>query len=181
MAKSKRKLKKIKRYLFSAEKMKFSSSYNNNRKSDMLKRLLYIACLLGAAAVIIGAFGAHILKEILTDAELQTYKTGVEYHFYHTFAIISTAIISRYTSKRWTTVAGLLFLGGIICFSGSLYLLSVSSRFGLESLKPLLGPMTPLGGLLFIGGWISLFIAATSYKRRSSSYRSHRKAESSTT
>jgi uncharacterized membrane protein YgdD (TMEM256/DUF423 family) len=138
----------------------------------MAKRFILIACVFGAAAVIFGAFGAHVLKKILSEAELQTYKTGVEYHFNHTFAILITAILSRYTSKKWTQVAGWLFVFGIILFSGSLYLLSLSNSFELNSLNPIVGPLTPIGGLLFIGGWLSLFFAATQYKDRSSG-RSH--------
>lgn len=138
----------------------------------MAKRLILIACLFGVAAVILGAFGAHVLKKILTEAELQTYKTGVEYHFNHTFAILISAILSRYTSKKWTQAAGWFFALGIILFSGSLYILSLSHAFELDSLKPILGPLTPIGGLLFIGGWASLFFAATKFKDRSSS-RSH--------
>lgn len=138
----------------------------------MTKRFILIACLFGAAAVIFGAFGAHVLKKILTESELQTYKTGVEYHFNHTFALLITAILGRYTNKKWTQVAGWLFVVGIILFSGSLYLLSLSNSFELNSLKPILGPLTPIGGLLFIGGWLSLFFAAIQYKERSGG-RSH--------
>ncbi len=139
----------------------------------MTKRFIIIGCLLGAASVIIGAFGAHILKKILTESDLEIYKTGVEYQFYHTFAILITGILSRYTDKSWTNIAGWLFVAGTILFSGSLYLLAVAKSFELEAMTPLLGPMTPIGGLLFIGGWLSLLFAAIKYKHRSGSRQRH--------
>ena len=173
MAKSKRKRKKFKRSLLKVREILFPSFYNNNHSSDMAKRFIFIACLFGASAVAFGAFGAHILKELLTESEIQTFNTGVEYQFYHTFAIFIAALLSRYTSKRWASVAGWLFVFGVLFFSGSLYLLAVSSKFGLESFKSILGPMTPLGGGLFILGWLSLLIASTVYKGRSN-YRSQK-------
>ncbi|HFA51468.1 MAG TPA: DUF423 domain-containing protein [Bacteroidetes bacterium] len=136
----------------------------------MTKRLLFLACLSGAFAVIFGAFGAHILKKILSETDLATFKTGVDYQFYHTFAILMAAMMSRYASKKWTNIAGWLFVFGILFFSGSLYLLSTAYAFDFEFLKPLLGPVTPIGGLLFIGGWLALFFAATTYKSRGGSH-----------
>ena len=133
----------------------------------MTKRFLLISCIFGASAVILGAFGAHVLGKILSESDLKVYQTAVQYHFYHTFAVMCTAILSRYTSKKWTKIAGWLFTFGIIFFSGSLYLIAVSNAFDLETLKSVLGPMTPFGGVLFIGGWLSLFFSATKYQERS--------------
>ena len=147
----------------------------------MAKRFILLACLFGGSAVIIGAFGAHILKKILIESDLQTYEIGVRYQFYHTFALLAAALLSRYTNKKWMTVAGWLFAAGIVFFSGSLYLLALSTAFELEFLRPILGPMTPFGGLLFIGGWLFMFVAGISYKARSkghSHHRSSRKASS---
>ncbi|MEO1258121.1 MAG: DUF423 domain-containing protein [Bacteroidota bacterium] len=132
----------------------------------MTKRFLLISCVFGAAAVILGAFGAHVLGKILSEADLKTYQTGVQYHFYHTFALLGTAIIARNVDKKWSNIAGWLFTFGIIFFSGSLYLLSLAQSFEFESIKPILGPITPLGGVFFIGGWMSLMFAGTKYKER---------------
>lgn len=140
----------------------------------MTRRFLLLACLFGAFAVIMGAFGAHILKQVLTESDMKVYKTGVEYQFYHTFALLMAAILSRYASKKWTKIASWLFVVGIIFFSGSLYFLSLATAFEMEALKPIFGPITPIGGILLIGGWLSLFFAALKYKDRSHSHsRSH--------
>lgn len=130
----------------------------------MTRKLLLIACLLGMTAVGLGAFGAHILKKVLSEYHLQIFETGVRYQFYHTFALIAAAFLGRYVGSRWAGIAGWLFLAGIVCFSGSLYLLALSEVFGLETLAPVLGPLTPLGGLLFMVGWLVLFRAAFDYK-----------------
>ncbi len=132
----------------------------------MTKRLLIIGCVSGLTAVILGAFGAHILKRILAEQHVQLFETGIRYQFYHTFAILITAFAARYTGRTWTTAAGWLFLAGIICFSGSLYLLSLVEFLEIESMRSLLGPITPLGGVLFAGGWLALLRAAFDYKTR---------------
>ena len=130
----------------------------------MTRRFILIACLLGMTAVGLGAFGAHILKKILTEYQLQIFETGVRYQFYHTFALIAAAFLGRYAGTRWTNVAGWLFIAGIVCFSGSLYVLALSEALGLEALTPVIGPVTPLGGLLFMAGWLVLFRAGFDYK-----------------
>ena len=138
----------------------------------MTKKIILIACLSGASAVILGAFGAHILEKILSEKDLATFKTGVDYQFYHTFAILLTAILGRYTNKKWSIIAAGSFITGIVFFSGSLYLLATAYAFELESFKPILGPMTPIGGILFIFGWLALFYSALKYKDRNRSSRS---------
>jgi uncharacterized membrane protein YgdD (TMEM256/DUF423 family) len=123
----------------------------------MQKRLLSIAAICGALAVILGAFGAHTLKAILSTESLQTFETGVRYQFYHTFAILATALLVEKSPK--SLIAGYFFLAGIIMFSGSLYLLAIRSTVGIEGWA-WLGPVTPLGGLMFIIGWIILLFSA---------------------
>lgn len=132
------------------------------------RRFLLITAILGATAVILGAFGAHILKKILAPEEVLIFETGVRYQFYHTLALGMVAITSRYLHKRWTSVAGWLFIAGIAFFSGSLYLLALLDAFELQSLRSILGPMTPLGGILFILGWLAFFRAAFDYKKTKS-------------
>lgn len=111
---------------------------------------LFFACL----AVIIGAFAAHALKPLLSLKEINNFETGVKYQFYHSFALIlvgflSSHIPSQVSKFKW---AGFCFFIGILLFSGSLYLLSIQSIFNISI--PFLGPITPLGGLLLILGWL---------------------------
>ncbi len=168
-------LTKRKRHFFKRLKRRLARSqfFQVNHLGNMTRRFLLMACLFGTFAVILGAFGAHILKQVLTESDLKIYKTGVEYQFYHTFALFMAAMLNRYASKKWTNIASWLFVIGIIFFSGSLYFLAVATAFELEALKPLFGPVTPLGGLLLICGWLSLFFASLKYKDKSHS-RSHR-------
>jgi len=100
-------------------------------------------------SVILGAFGAHTLKEQLAPEQLQVFETGVRYQFYHALAIILCGILAEKFKLRPSV---LLFSSGIVLFSFSLYLLSCRQLLGIESWT-WLGPVTPLGGLLFIAGW----------------------------
>jgi uncharacterized membrane protein YgdD (TMEM256/DUF423 family) len=100
-------------------------------------------------AVLLGAFGAHTLKEQLAPEQLQVFETGVRYQFYHAIAIILCGILAGKFNVR---PSFLLFCGGIVLFSFSLYILSCRQILGIESWT-WLGPVTPLGGLLFIAGW----------------------------
>jgi len=116
----------------------------------MGKTIIMTASVLLAMAVGIGAFGAHGLKLQISNEMLQIYKTGVEYHFYHALGLLLIGVLAVAVpslSLKWPFI---LFLAGIILFSGSLYLLAVT---GLK----VLGAITPLGGLSFIAGWILLF------------------------
>lgn len=101
-----------------------------------------------ALAVLLGAFGAHSLKKILSGEMLAIYETGVTYHFYHAIGLLVIGIAARYlpgsTLLSWS---GWLMLAGIVLFSGSLYLLSISGTRWL-------GAVTPVGGLCFIAAWI---------------------------
>ena len=118
----------------------------------MSKTILMTASLLLALAVAIGAFGAHGLKSHLSDEMLQTYKTGVEYHFYHAIGLLLVGVLAVSMPSAYLKWSAILLTAGIILFSGSLYLLAVTGIKGL-------GAITPLGGLSFIAGWILLFIA----------------------
>lgn len=129
----------------------------------MTKRFLIFACISGLTAVIFGAFGAHILKRILSEQDVMIFDTGVRYQFFHTFALIATALIGRYTNKQWTTIAGWSFLAGIVLFSGSLYLLSLTEFLEIQHMEKVIGPITPAGGLLFVIGWSFLLRACAGY------------------
>lgn len=111
---------------------------------------LLFACL----GVVIGAFAAHGLKPLLSLKEISNFETGVKYQFYHAFALITVGLLGSLhpTGNSFFKVAGFLFVIGIILFSGSLYLLSTQSIFSIGI--PLLGPITPLGGLFLIFGWV---------------------------
>ena len=103
-------------------------------------------------AVLLGAFGAHGLKSRLAADMLTVFQTGVQYHFYHALGLILIGIIAMQISPGiWLKSSGWLMLSGIILFSGSLYILSIT---GLRWL----GMITPLGGIAFILAWLALFI-----------------------
>lgn len=124
----------------------------------MNKRIILTAAFFGALAVILGAFGAHGLKSIVAPNQLETWQKGVEYQFYHTLAILYLSTFARYKNKL-IALSFLFFTLGIILFSGSLYLLAIKDAYGL-SFPQFLGPITPIGGICFIIGWGSLFLAA---------------------
>jgi len=124
-----------------------------------LMKWIRIAALLLMSAVFIGAFGAHGLKEKLDPVQLNSYLTGVQYLYYHSFAllIIGLLCLSGKMTEKSLNLTAYLFLSGILFFSGSIFLLSTRNLTGLS--VGFLGPITPIGGLLFAGGWLSLATA----------------------
>lgn len=124
----------------------------------MNKRLILTASFFGALAVILGAFGAHGLKGLLSPYQLEIWQKGVDYQFYHTFALLYLSTFARYKNKL-IRLAFIFFTFGIITFSGSLYLLALKDAYNI-SFAHYFGPVTPIGGLAFILGWVSLFLAA---------------------
>ena len=107
-------------------------------------------------AVALGAFGAHALKNRFDDYALGVFQTAVQYHFYHSLALLAVGVIAlNQPHNTLLRSSGWLFLVGILVFSGSLYLLSLSGMRWL-------GAVTPIGGLAFIAGWGCL--AATGWK-----------------
>ncbi len=123
-------------------------------------KFIRLAAILGALAVAVGAFGAHGLKSLVGAADLVTFNTGVRYHFYHTFAIFGAALLMDRAdfSIRQLTRAAWCWLTGILLFSGSLYLLTLREFHGIPA--AVLGPVTPVGGVFFIVGWVFLFLGA---------------------
>lgn len=119
------------------------------------KKILVIAGILGALAVIFGAFGAHALKESISADQLTSYKTGVSYHFYHTFLLLGIGILYKLKASKMLRIAAWLCIIGILFFSGSIYLLSCKDIIGINNTS-WIGPVTPLGGLLFIVSWLLL-------------------------
>lgn len=121
----------------------------------MHKSFLVWAAVLGALAVILGAFGAHKLKELVPPETVSTFQTGVTYQFYHVFALLATGILFAQLPGSQLEWAGRCFIIGILLFSGSLYLLTVLKMTGNVGLKGI-GILTPIGGVFFIAGWICL-------------------------
>jgi uncharacterized membrane protein YgdD (TMEM256/DUF423 family) len=123
----------------------------------MDKQFLSISFILGAIAVVFGAFGAHALQEMVDEKAIQTWQTAVQYHFYHLFAIAITGILLKQGINVWYKRAGNLFIAGIIIFSGSLYSMVLLKAAGVTSAN-WLGAITPIGGVCFIAGWLCLFL-----------------------
>ena len=126
----------------------------------MHKGFLKLAALFGAITVILGAFGAHTLKQYLTEQSILTFETGVRYQFYHVFALIFVGILYKEFSNKSLLWAGRMFSLGILLFSGSLYFLSLVNLTANTGLRGV-GAITPLGGACFIAGWILLFIGVS--------------------
>lgn len=129
----------------------------------MHKPALTTGILFAALAVILGAFGAHALKQILTDVQLQTFETGVRYQFYHSFALLAAGILFGSFPNKPVKLAATFFIIGILLFSGSLYALTLLKMNGLVGLGGL-GILTPVGGLFFIAGWLSLWLGIAKKK-----------------
>ena len=117
----------------------------------MFKNLI-ITCFLGMLAVILGAFGAHVLKETLTPSQLLSFETAVRYQMYHVIVLLFVNIYDGFLSKQKNTISYLFFVG-ILLFSGSIYLIQLTSI----SAKSIWF-VTPLGGLFLIFGWLSMII-----------------------
>lgn len=123
----------------------------------MNKTLWIITTLSGALAVGLGAMGAHALKMHLGADQLASFETAVRYQFIHTLVLLALLIAQQRAPIRLLRIASWLFVVGIVLFSGSIYLLSTREMTGLAA--SWLGPITPIGGLFFIAGWLVLLPA----------------------
>ncbi|MBK8501789.1 MAG: DUF423 domain-containing protein [Saprospiraceae bacterium] len=124
--------------------------------SRFTRNTLFIGSLIMGLAVIFGAFGAHALKDQISELQLESYKTGVLYQFIHGMAILIISTLSTKMDEQKLRWAVVFFGLGTLLFSGSIYLLATSSMTGIS--KAVLGPITPIGGLLFVIGWVTLVI-----------------------
>ena len=125
----------------------------------MQKIFLILGTVLAGLAVALGAFGAHGLKKLVGPETVSSYQTGVQYQMYHAFALIIVAIlIERWANSQLLHYAGWLFAGGVLLFSGSLYFLASMKAMNKVGVTGI-GLITPIGGLLFIAGWILLLLA----------------------
>ena len=120
--------------------------------STFSRYYLVIGAALAALAVILGAFGAHGLKQVLSPESLTTFETGVRYQMYHGLAILALPALITYSHSRWLNPVALGFVLGCLMFSGSLYALAMTGA-------KWFGPITPLGGVFFITGWGMLVVA----------------------
>lgn len=123
----------------------------------MNKQIIVTASLFGLLAVIAGAFGAHALQGRLDARQLEVWHTAVQYQFYHVFALLFLSTFTRFKNNL-ISASYYLFTFGILFFSGSLYLLACRDLIGWGWLT-IMGPITPIGGLLFIAGWATLAVA----------------------
>lgn len=121
------------------------------------RNILLAGAIFMSLTVLLGAFGAHALKNSLSPEMLAVYKTGVEYQFYHALGLLLIGLIGFQIDSKWLRWSGILLVAGIILFSGSLYALSIS---GIKTL----GAITPVGGLSFVAGWICLAAGITKHK-----------------
>lgn len=121
----------------------------------MDKKILSTAGFLGMTAILLGAFGAHALKEVLDTEALATFETGVKYQMYHALLLLFLGSNTSISSQLKTWVYRLVLIG-VILFSGSIYLLATKSLSGMET--KFVGPLTPVGGSLLIGAWGILMV-----------------------
>ncbi len=123
----------------------------------MHKGFLKTATLLAALSVALGAFGAHSLKQHVSDYAVSIFETGVRYQFYHVFALLAAGILYKEFPNKFIKWAGKLFIIGIIFFCTSLYLLTFIKAAVLPGYD-WVGAITPVGGVCFILGWLCLFL-----------------------
>ena len=130
----------------------------------MHKKYLATAAIFGGLAVALGAFGAHSLESLTNDEKiLHGFQTGVQYQMYHALALLGLAFLIEKFSEARLKWAANFFIAGIIFFSGSLYLLTFLKIQGSAAIR-FVGPITPLGGIFFIAGWLFLLLFAVKRK-----------------
>ena len=120
----------------------------------MHSQFIAIGALFGLLAVALGAFGAHALRSRLAAEQLAVFQTGVQYQMYHALALIGVGVwLKMQPGRGLLTSAGWLFVVGIVLFSGSLYILTLSGQRKF-------GAITPLGGLAMMVGWLLVLVSA---------------------
>jgi uncharacterized membrane protein YgdD (TMEM256/DUF423 family) len=123
----------------------------------MIRPFLLLAAFFGLTGVALGAFAAHGLKNRLGAEYLAVFQTGVHYQLIHALALFGVALLALHAPSRLLTAAGGFFALGVILFSGSLYLLTLTGASKL-------GIITPIGGTAFLAGWICLLVSAWSLR-----------------
>ena len=115
-------------------------------------RNIIITCFLGLSAVILGAFGAHAFKEILTSEQLLSLETALRYQMYHVIVLLFVNTFEGFSMKQRNIISYILFIG-VVFFSGSIYLIQLTSITAKS-----IWFITPLGGLFLIMGWVSMIV-----------------------
>lgn len=131
-----------------------------NAQAPVIRWALAIGALAGLLAVMAGAFGAHGLRQVVSERGLEVFQTAVSYQMYHALMLVAASLIpAPGLSRRLLAIACGFWLAGIVLFSGSLYLLVLSGAHWL-------GPVTPVGGVCLMIGWALLVVAALKKERR---------------
>ena len=125
------------------------------------KKIIITALFLGVIAIMLGAFGAHGLKKVIEEPQLNSFEVGVRYQIYHALFLLFVAQSTWLTSKEKAVVFYLAFFG-VLLFSGSIYLLATATISNIKT--KFIGPITPLGGLLLISSWLYLIYAIIAKK-----------------
>ena len=128
----------------------------------MNKKLIIVGAIFGMLAIILGAFGAHALKNVLTVEQLNTFETGVKYQMYHALFLLFLSNTQMVTEKSKKTILILITLG-VLFFSGSIYLLATNNLTSFDF--RVIGFVTPIGGFLLIIGWF--FVIANFFNKKS--------------
>jgi uncharacterized membrane protein YgdD (TMEM256/DUF423 family) len=115
----------------------------------MARLFLATGSLFAFIAIAAGAFGAHFLKKHLDAEMMSVFETAVRYQMYHAIALIIIAVALEPQKKKWANIAGWFFITGVVLFSGSLYILSLTGMKWIVA-------FTPLGGITFLFGWVCL-------------------------
>ena len=121
----------------------------------MDKKIISTGAIFGMLAIILGAFGAHALKKVLTIEELTTFETGVKYQMYHALFLMLIGTLNELSQKAKKIIYNLVVFG-VLFFSGSIYLLATNSLTSFDF--KVIGFITPIGGLLLILAWGVLFV-----------------------
>ena len=128
----------------------------------MERKIILTGAFLGVLDIILGAFGAHALKAVLSAEQLTSFETGVRYQMYHAFFLFFVATRKELSLKALKVIYNLV-LAGVLFFSGSIYLLTTKNVTSVDF--KIIGFVTPIGGLLLIFAWIVLFV--TFFKKKS--------------
>ena len=119
-----------------------------------MTKFIHISILFCLTSIILGAFGAHLLKDVLTESQLSSFETGVRYQMFHGLVILILCLNKEYFTNKLSKVLQIMSIG-VILFSLSIYLLNLQNLLGIK--LSILGPITPLGGLFLIISWTLLF------------------------
>ena len=128
----------------------------------MDRRIIITAALFGIIAIILGAFGAHALKKLISPEAIVTFEVGVRYQMYHALFLLFLASNNLIQEKTKKTIH-ILVIFGVLFFSGSIYFLATNTITNLKT--KFLGPITPIGGLFLISAWGYLFYSVLSKKQ----------------